>query len=284
MCKLIPAFHARAIAPLLAASSLTALLTLASCATSPLGRKQLMLVGDDQMNQMGAQAFAEVSQQTPVDAEATVNSYVQCVAVPITKAAAGPTNISNWDIKVFKSDEVNAFALPGGHIGVYTGLLKVAKTPGQLAAVLGHETGHVIAKHGAERVSEQTIEGGVLGAVGAFIGGGDQGSASHNLLMSALGLGTQVGIALPHSRTQEAEADLIGEDLMAQAGFDPKESIDLWNNMNAAGGAQPPQWLSDHPANQSRIDSLQKRLPDSEKLYQQAKAQGRAPHCTPAAG
>ena len=252
-----------------------------SCATSPLGRKQLMLVDDNSMNQMGAQAFQELKSQTPLTSDSARTNYVRCVALPITQAAESQTAVSNWEIQVFENPQVNAFALPGGKIGVYSGLLKVAKTPGQLAAVLAHETGHVIAKHGAERVSEQAIEGGVLGAVGAFINGGQQPSTTHRLLMSALGVGAQIGIALPHSRTQESEADLIGEDLMAKAGFDPKEAVELWHNMAAVGGAKPPQWLSDHPADQSRIDALQERLPTSESLYSQARAQGKEPKCMP---
>jgi predicted Zn-dependent protease len=260
-----------------------ALIACAACATSPLGRKQLMLVNDDQMQQMGAEAFREVKAQTPIDSDPRVNSYVQCVAKPITQAAESQTGVRNWEIRVFQSDEVNAFALPGGKIGVYSGLLKVARTPGQLAAVLGHETGHVIAKHGAERVSEQEVEGGVLSAIDAFTSGGQQASVTHNLLMGALGVGTQVGIQLPHSRAQEAEADLIGEDLMAKAGFDPEEAVDLWQNMRAAsGGKSPPALLSDHPADEKRIEALKQRLPQAEQLYRRAVAAGRKPRCGPA--
>jgi predicted Zn-dependent protease len=256
-----------------------ALGALAACTTSPLGRKQLLLVDDNTMNQMGAQAFQEISKETPVDTGAAVNAYVRCITDPIAKASASGTKISQWEVKVFKSDQANAFALPGGKIGVYTGMLKVAKTPGQLAAVLGHEVAHVIARHSAERVSEQQIQGGVLGAVNAFVTGGQQPSGTHQLLMAALGVGAQLGITLPHSRNQESEADLIGEDLMAQAGFDPSEAPELWRNMMAAGGSQGPQWLSTHPANQTRIDALNQRLPQSRKIFEQAKAQGRNPQC-----
>lgn len=249
-----------------------------ACATSPLGRKQIMLVDDGTMNQMGAQAFQEISQETPEETNPAVVAYVRCVSEPLTRSASSGAKISVWDIKVFKSDQANAFALPGGKVGVFTGMLKVAKTPGQLAAVVGHEIGHVIARHSAERFSAQQLQGGALTAASAFIGGGAP-STSHNLIMAALGLGAHVGIALPHNRTQENEADIIGEDLMAQTGFDPAEAPELWRNMAAAGGAQPPQWLSTHPANQSRIDALNKHLPQAQKLYQQAKAQGRSPHC-----
>jgi predicted Zn-dependent protease len=256
-------------------------LLLAACVTSPLGRQQLMLVDDNTMAQMGVQAFTEIKGKTPVVTNPAINDYVLCVARPITAMASGQTQVSSWEIRVFESPEANAFALPGGKIGVFTGLLKVAKTPGQLAAVLGHETGHVIARHSAERVSMQQLEGGALNAASAFISGGAQPTATHQLLMAALGVGLQVGVALPYSRTQESEADLIGEDLMAQAGFDPRESIDLWQNMSAQGGARPPAWLSTHPAEQARIDALRRRLPQSEALYQAARKAGRVPGCRP---
>ena len=224
------------------------------------------------MNAMGLQAFDQVKQQTQVSTDPKWNDYVRCVALPITKAAESQTDIKNWDIVVFNDDKiVNAFALPGGKIGVYTGILKVAKTDAQLATVLAHETGHVIAKHGAERASQGLVE--QVGIVGAQVGGATP------VEMAALGLGANVGIVLPFSRTQESEADLIGLDLMARAGFDPRQSIELWHNMTAAAGSGPPQWLSDHPANQNRIDALQAHLPDAISKYDQAKAAGLAPHC-----
>lgn len=266
---------------LLPCAAIVTLLFATACATSPLGRKQLMLVDDNSMNQMGAQAFEQVKKQTPINADPAVNRYVRCVALPLTLQGSGPVEGKEWEVRVFESPEVNAFALPGGKIGVYTGLLKVAKTPGQLAAVLGHETGHVIARHGAERVSVQELEGGAMSAVSVFVSGGTQSATTQQLLMSAIGLGTQLGVTLPYSRTQESEADQIGQDLMAQAGFDPKESIDLWRNMAAQGGSKPPELLSDHPADEKRIEALQKNLPNAEGLYAQAQAKGLKPVCTP---
>ncbi len=261
--------------------TLGSLLFVSACATSPTGRKQLLYLPDAQMSQMGATAFDQMKGETPVSSNAAVNRYVQCVAEPITKASNPllPSPIERWEVVVFESPQVNAFALPGGKIGVYTGLLKVAKTPDQLAAVLGHETGHVIARHSNERASEQLLQQGALTAANAFLSSGGKGGGTNSIIMAALGLGTQVGIALPPSRTQESEADTIGEDLMAQAGFDPKASIDLWRNMAAAGGGQPPQILSTHPAHDTRIAALQEHLPKSDAIYQQARAAGRVPKC-----
>lgn len=260
------------------------ILAAAACATSPLGRKQLLIVPEAEVDQMGVKSFQEMKQQTPISTDSALNSYIQCVVAPITEAARGMTDVNQWEVVVFKDPQVNAFALPGGKIGVYTGILPVTKTDSQLAAVVGHEVGHVIAKHGAERVSEQVATQGGLSLVNAFLGGGGS-STTNQLLMGALGLGTQVGILLPHSRTQESEADLIGLDLMSRAGFDPRQSVDLWKNMAAAsGGNAPPEFMSTHPANETRIQGLQARMPESLTKYEQARAAGKAHGCKRPAG
>jgi predicted Zn-dependent protease len=248
---------------------------LVACATSPLGRHQLMIVGDGQMNQMGLQSFDQLKHDTPIETNPGLNAYVRCIATPITKIAEESIGPTQWEIVVFRSKQVNAFALPGGKIGVYTGILPVTKTAAQLAAVLGHEVGHVIAKHGAERVSEGLIEQGLTTAAGISL----QDKAYSPIILAGLGLGTQYGIALPHSRTQESEADLIGLDLMATAGFDPRESIDLWKNMTAMAGKGPAEWLSDHPANDTRINALQDRMAEAMPKYQAAVQAGRAVFC-----
>ena len=256
-------------------TAISALSGLTGCATSPLGRRQLIVVPEAQMSALGAQAFQQMKSATPTDSEPALNSYVRCVAQPITEAAREATGVKDWEIVVFKDDTANAFALPGGKIGVHTGILKVAKTADQLAAVLGHEVGHVIAKHGAERVSQSLAAQGGLAALDAALGGQ---SAGREQLLSGL---IQVGFLLPFSRTQESEADLIGLDLMAKAGFNPRESVGLWQNMAAeAGGKSPPEWLSTHPANQARIDNLQKHMPQAVVTFNQVKSNGRSPHCS----
>jgi predicted Zn-dependent protease len=245
----------------------------AGCATSPTGRSQLMLMPDGQMNQMGAQAFQQLKQETPVEPDSGMNRYVRCVAQPIADLAGPQAGISQWEIVVFRDETANAFALPGGKIGVHTGLLKVAKTDGQLAAVLGHEVGHVIARHGAERMSQALATQGGLAALGAV-------TKDNRTLLGLLGLGAQVGVLLPFSRTQESEADVIGLDLMARVGFDPRQSVELWHNMaSASGGKSPPEFLSTHPANQSRIDHLNENMADAVGKYDQARASGHTPRC-----
>jgi predicted Zn-dependent protease len=251
-----------------------------SCSTSPLGRERLSFVPDGQMDSMGVKAFQDIKAQTPINKDPKVNAYVQCVALPITRAVPSDTPVSEWEIVVFQDDkQVNAFALPGGKIGVYTGIFKAAQTPGQLAAVLGHEVGHVIAKHGAERMSEQLVAQGGMAALNAYISGKMSDPRKSQILMGLIGAGTQVGVLLPFSRTHESEADLIGIDLMADAGFDPAESITLWENMIKASGKAPPQILSTHPASENRIAALQAKLPEAKNRFEKARSEGRHPEC-----
>jgi predicted Zn-dependent protease len=237
---------------------------LAGCATSPLGRSQLTLVSDDQLNKMGIQAFQQVEKETPRSTDARVNAYVQCVAQAVASKAKGAHMPSSWDVAVFESDQVNAFALPGGKIGVYTGLLKVADNEDQLATVIGHEVGHVIARHGNERVSQATVAETGMQIASSIVGGS---SGTSKAIMGALGVGVQYGVLLPYSRIQESEADKIGLDLMAEAGFDPREAVKLWENMaRASGGKNPPEFLSTHPAETTRINDLKARMSHAIQL------------------
>lgn len=250
------------------------LLILGSCATSPTGRSQLMLMPADQMSAMGIKAFSNLKQKTPIETDKKINLYVKCVANAITQVVDSP--IKKWEVVVFKDKTANAFALPGGKIGVHTGLLKVAKNQDQLAAVIGHEVGHVIAKHGNERVSQQFAVQQGMNLVQAL---SNVQSPTGQLLMQALGLGAQVGVILPFSRIHESEADLMGLTFMAKAGFNPEESVRLWQNMSSGGGQQPPEFLSTHPSHQTRIADLNKAMPEAKRLYQQAQASGKRPNC-----
>jgi predicted Zn-dependent protease len=246
---------------------------LMACATSPLGRKQLRFFPDSDVDQMGVAAYAEAKKATPASTDPQVNGYVTCVAKAVT--AEVPKGPKEWEVTVFDKDEVNAFALPGAKIGVYTGLLKVAKTQDQLAAVIGHEVAHVLAKHGNERISTAYATQTGLQLLESMVGGA--GSDKQNL-MALLGVGAQVGVILPFSRTQESEADLLGLDLMSNAGFDPRASIELWKNMSAAGGGRP-EFLSTQPGHETRIHDLEKRMSKAMPLYEKARAQGKAPKC-----
>lgn len=268
--------HALPSARLLLVAAFTVALC-AACATSPLGRSQLRLFPSEQLDQMGAAAFKNIDQQTPRADDPRLTRYVTCVADNILAAVPGVSR-QNWEVAVFESDDENAFALPGGKIGVYSGMVRVAETQDQLAAVIGHEVAHVIAEHGNERVSTSFATDTGVQLAGVLASGSTSGDSQ--TLMSLLGLGAQVGVLLPFSRTQEEEADLIGLDYMAAAGFKPEASIALWRNMQAAAeGDSPPELLSTHPATASRIQALEERLPSAMSAYQKAVAQGRRPDC-----
>lgn len=234
-----------------------------SCATSPTGRKQLVAMPESQMSEMGVQAFTELKKQTPVSKDAGATTYVRCVASQITSVLPEK---QTWEVVLFENPEPNAFALPGGKIGVHTGMLKVATNASQLAAVLGHEVGHVIAQHSNERVSEtMAVQLAQVGASALFK---DPNSKAYQYGMAAFGLGAQFGVLLPHSRTQESEADVIGLDLMSKAGFDPRQSVELWRNMEKAGGGQPPEFMSTHPSHGTRIEGLQAGMGKAMATFQ----------------
>lgn len=252
------------------------LLGLASCATSPEGRKQFKLIPEDQINAMGVQSFEQLKQQTPLSKDQNINQYVQCIANKIIPQVEQNPNPQQWEVQVFDDDQANAFALPGYKIGVYTGLLKYAENQDQLASVMGHEIAHVIANHGNERVSGQIATQAGLDLASAVLGATDD--SNNAMILAGLGLGVQYGITLPFSRSHESEADLIGLDLMAKSGFNPAESVTLWKNMSKAG-ASPPEFMSTHPSNDTRIKQLQERVPKANVAYQQAVSQGQRASC-----
>ena len=250
---------------------ITCLMLLAGCATSPTGRSQLVLMPDSEINQMGLQAFTTIKKETKTERSTATNRYVQCVAQAITREVGG-----NWEVVVFDDTDANAFALPGGKIGVYTGLLKVAENQDQLATVIGHEVAHVLARHSNERVSQKfAVEQG-MGLINALA---NPQSGTGQTLMGLLGVGAQYGVLLPYSRIQESEADILGLDLMAKAGFDPRQSTRLWVNMGRAGGGQPPEFLSTHPSYSSRISDLDRHMPAALQLQSRAQQQGKRPAC-----
>lgn len=249
-----------------------------ACATSPLGRRQFVLVSDAQVSEAGIASYREMQKKLPQSRDSRQIAYVNCVADAITAEiprlkAQGTLRVpQSWEVSVFDSKDVNAFALPGGKIGVYTGLLKVAGNQDQLAAVIGHEVTHVLAGHSAERYSEAMASevGSVLVQATTGIDG------------QIVSMATQAFILLPFSRTHETEADLVGLDLMASAGFDPRQSISLWQNMARASGGngKPPEFMSSHPSDETRIRNLSERLAIALPIYEQARASGRVPRCS----
>ena len=249
---------------------------LSACTTSPTGRPQIKLYSSAQLANMGTQTFDAMKAEQKVSSKAVDNQYVSCVAQSISQYVPESVFSGKWELVVFDEPQVNAFALPGGKIGVYTGLLELAENQHQLAAVIGHEIGHVIAEHGNERMSSSTLIGVGMDVTNQLLETNQ--IANNNLIMAAIGLGVQVGVQLPFSRSHETEADLIGLELMAKAGFKPEESVKLWENMSAASGdGRQAEFLSTHPSPQSRIKKLQQNMAPAKALFNRAQNK---PQCT----
>ncbi len=262
-------------------SGVAIILLLASCATttSPTGRRQVVGgVSQQQLDQLGAQAFAETKAKQTPSQDGKQNAYVQCVVNALVAELPAQYRNVRWETVLFVEKEPNAFALPGGKVGVNSGIFTVAKNQDQLAAVIGHEIGHVISRHHEERITRQQNTQIGLGVLGALAGSayGENAASAVNQFGS---IGAQGLILLPGSRTQESEADVVGQRLMAQAGFDPAQAMNLWQNMMEANSARPPQWLSTHPDPTNRIRELQRDAPALEPVYRQARQAGKTPHC-----
>lgn len=252
----------------------------AACATttSPTGRtQQVGAVSQQQLDQMGAQAFAEYKAKLPQSSSSSQTAYVRCVVGAITRQLPADWQ-AQWESALFVNESPNAFALPGGKVGVYTGIFDVARNQDQLAAVIAHEVGHVVSRHHDERVTRQLGAQTGLGILGALVGS-QYGSSAAQATQQLGGAAVQTAFLLPNSRTQESEADIVGQQLMAKAGFDPEQAVNLWQNMIDAGGSRSPEWLSTHPDPQSRIAELNARAEGLEAVYQQARAAGRKPSC-----
>lgn len=244
---------------------ITVILIVSACATSPTGRAQVILYADDQLAEMGQQAFASMKSEIKISSTRVSNNLVQCIATELLQYVDRSVYSGEWEVVVFDDKQVNAFALPGGKIGVYSGLLNVATNQHQIAAVIGHEIAHVIAKHGNERMSNNTLIGIGQQTVAQILAASEV--AQTPSIMQALGLGFQFG-SLKYSRVHESEADGIGLTLMAKAGFVPSESIELWKNMAAQNGSNSqPEFMSTHPSPSTRIANLQSQLPSAQKLY-----------------
>lgn len=246
---------------------LATVLLLGACSTSPTGLSQLDLVSEEQLDQMGAEAYDEIRAQKAVARGTGINRYVRCVVTAITAQVDGP---HDWQVTVFDDPAANAFALPGGRIGVNTGMLEVAENQDQLATVIGHEVAHVIAEHPKARISAAYATQAGITAADILTEGSSEG------LTGLLGLGAEYGILKPYGRSQENEADLLGLDLMAKAGFEPSQSIALWQNMARREASATPAFLSTHPSHGQRIDALRERLPRARSLLANA---SRRPAC-----
>lgn len=206
--------------------------------------------------------------QMPVSVNPDYNQRVQRVGERIAEAAKEDIPNASWEFVVFEDDQINAFAMPGGKVAVYTGLLKVAKTDDELAIVIGHEVAHVAARHSSERFSQQILKSGVLSAGSIALGATGFGYPESDILLSAVGVGTDLGVMLPFSRKHESEADHIGLFYAAQAGYDPHAAITFWERIQALNEKEgAPEFLSTHPAGKTRIRKLWVQMPQAMEVY-----------------
>ena len=245
---------------------------LVGCMTSPTGRSQFILMPDAQVNQMGLEAFDTLKKEKKISNNSQYNQMAHCISEAIVSDQPG-----KWEVVVFEDKSLNAFALPGNKIGIYTGMLALVDNQDQLAAVIGHEVGHVLAKHSNERASQEMAVSQGMAIIQAI---GSPQTTLGQTGLGLLGIGAEYGILMPYSRIQESEADIIGVELMAKAGFDPRQSVGLWQKMEqASSGQEPVEFLSTHPAHATRIQDLEQHMLQSMSLYEHAKALGKQPRC-----
>jgi predicted Zn-dependent protease len=243
-------------------------LGLAACQTVPIsGRSQLILLSEPEEAQMGAQAYQQVLRKARVSRDPQLNALVTRVGARIARATGRADY--RWQFTVIEdARQVNAFALPGGKVAVYTGLLPITQDETGLASVMAHEVAHVIARHGAERVSQGLLVQVGLAAAQAAMASNDPRTVE--LVTGLLGAGAAVGVVLPFSRAQESEADRLGLILMARAGYDPRAALAVWRRMEqaAAGRGHPPEFLSTHPSHAARIQQIEAWIPEALRHFQ----------------
>lgn len=247
-----------------------------SCSTVPLtGRRQLKLVDDSQINQSAAQSYSQLLSDPKTTVINSGNDAQRVKRVGAQLAAAiesylktngyGDQYAFKWEFNLIKSNEVNAWCMPGGKVAVYSGLMPLARTDAELATVMGHEIGHAVARHSAERISQQLAVQGVGGVVG--VASNNQSSATQTIINQIYGVGGQL-VLLKYSRNQESEADRLGLTFMAMAGYDPHAALGFWEEMaNQNKSGAPPELLSTHPADATRIADIKNRIPEAMKYY-----------------
>ena len=236
-------------------------LVIFACETVPItGRQQLMLLSEPEEVQLGLTAYREILSQENISQEPQVNALVQRVGRRIAAVSNRPDY--QWEFRVIDKNEANAFALPGGKVAVYTGILPYTQTEAGLAVVMGHEVAHALARHGAERISQSSAANALMGMGAAVAGIRDP------TVMQAISAAYGIGVELPFGRHQESEADHIGLILMAKAGYDPRQAVPFWQRMSSGqGGRGTPEFLSTHPSGETRIRQLQQWMPEALSHY-----------------
>ncbi|MGB0744945.1 MAG: M48 family metallopeptidase [Opitutales bacterium] len=250
-------------------SLLSFAIVFSGCTTVPqTGRSALHLVSPEALASSAAAQFGEIKQNTPISRDPTYNAMLRRVGDRIAYVAGPDMPNAQWEFVVFEDDDqINAFAMPGGKVAVYTGLFKVALTEADLAIVVGHEVAHVVAGHSAERVSQQLLAAGGALLVETAAARRDLTSEQRALLLAAYGAGATLGVILPYSRLHEAEADEIGLIYAAKAGYDPRAAIAFWQRMEAQKSGSPPEFLSTHPSDTTRMRKLNAMMPRAMEVY-----------------
>ncbi len=269
---MLPAMHKALCSLAAAVVAFVGLLHLAGCATETVtGRKQLMLVSSSEELQLGLSEFTKLKASVPLSKDKAAQAMVERVGKRIAAVADLPN--AQWEFVLFENAEPNAFCLPGGKVGVYTGILPITKDEAGLATVIGHEVAHAAAHHGAERMSEAMVMNAAGQLASSYLG--KEKPNTQPYFDSAYGLGTQVLRALPHSREQESRADQIGLIFMARAGYDPAAAIDFWKRFAAYnqqhGGNGTVWFLRTHPLDEDRIKNLEHYLPQAKQEFRPAK-------------
>lgn len=238
---------------------------LAGCQNVPLtGRSQLLMISESQERSMGLASYRDIIAKEKLSHDPALTARVQRIGARI--AAATGRSDYQWEFKVIEDEAVNAFCLPGGKVAVYTGVLPIAQDDAGLAAVIGHEVAHAIARHGGERFSQEILVTGLTVATAVATSDSDK----RDLYAGLLGAGAAVGFLLPYSRLHESEADRMGLIYMAKAGYDPRAAVGLWQRMAKAGKdkGKMPEFLSTHPADETRIKEIERWLPEALSHYQ----------------
>ncbi len=234
------------------------------------------MVSDTDLNAEGRSIFEKMRAEVPLVQDRPTIEFVSCVADAVVSSLEGEARDFDWELAIFDQQPVNAFVLPGGKIAVYKGLLAITKNDAQLAAVMGHEVAHVTERHPAERMARTKATQVGVGVLSGIVGGTPIAAQSAS---TALQIGAQLGLLLPFNRGQENEADEVGLMFMAKAGFDPRESVKLWQNMQSSKDNEPPEFMSTHPSSDTRIDRLVSLLPAALLEYNKALDAGRNPNC-----
>ncbi|MBK9471069.1 MAG: M48 family metallopeptidase [bacterium] len=252
-----------------------ALTLLAACATVPItGRRQLSLIPDSQMNSMSFSQYDQVLAESKLSKDAAATAQVKRVGAKIQGAVEKYFQQQGqsqqlagyeWEFNLIDSEEANAWCMPGGKVAFYTGILPICKDEAGIAVVMGHEVAHAIARHGGERMSQQMAL--QLGGMALSEAVRSKPEQTRNLWMGAFGLGAQVGVMLPFSRSHESEADRLGLIFMAMAGYNPQEAPKFWERMSANGGGGAPEFLSTHPSDATRIRQLNEYMAEAQPYY-----------------